>query len=143
MYAELRGKGSCAESCRPTLEGDHVSRRACRAGRIIYRRCEETGLTIDKPVLCGVKQWMYSDGSRSISFLYQAERFEGELRSSDEGNVFWVERDELPHMNLASGMAETLRVFLEPSLSELAYFQKSGFAGNGEWHYEDWDFYLQ
>ena len=110
---------------------------------VIREFYEETGLTIDKPVLCGVKQWMYPDGSRSISFLYQAGRFEGELRPSDEGDVFWVERDNLPHMDLASGMEETLRIFLEPSLSELAYFHKSGSAGSGEWHYEDWNFQLQ
>lgn len=126
-----------------TFPGGHVEPGESFTAAVIREFYEETGLTIDNPVLCGVKQWVYSDGSRSISFLYQAERFEGELRSSNEGNVFWVERVKLPHMELASGMEETLRVFFEPTLSELVYFQKSGFASDREWHYEDWDFQLQ
>ena len=56
---------------------------------------EETGLTITDPRLCGIKEWIEPDGSRYMVFLYRAEKFSGELKSSDEGKVFWLEKDEV------------------------------------------------
>ena len=50
---------------------------------------EETGLTIENPKLCGIKEFQKEqDGKRFIVFLYAASRFSGELRASDEGDVF-------------------------------------------------------
>ena len=56
----------------------------------------ETGLTIENPKLCGIKEFhKEQDGKRFIVFLYVASRFFGELRASDEGDVFWYPLSEL------------------------------------------------
>ena len=85
---------------------------------------EETGLTLDHPVLCGIKDWIEDDGSRYIVFLYKCGTFSGELKSSEEGEVFWADRTDLPGMNLSSGMEETFEVFFNDGISELSYFRE-------------------
>ena len=86
---------------------------------------EETGLMLAGPRLCGIKDWIEDDGSRYIVFLYKCDTFSGELKSSEEGEVFWTNRDGLSSMNLSSGMEETFRVFFEDNISELSYYRKN------------------
>ena len=52
---------------------------------------EETGLTILNPRLCGVKQFPIEDG-RYIVFLFRADKYEGELISSEEGDMHWIKK---------------------------------------------------
>jgi len=61
--------------------------------------------------------------------LYRADRFTGTLMSSGEGEVSWVELDELRSLPLADSMANMLRVFLEEDLSEQYYLRKP----DGQW----------
>ncbi len=72
---------------------------------------EETGLTIKHPQLVGMKHWYTKDDERYLVFLYRTSEFEGNLRSSDEGEVKWVSRQELPQLPLAYDMLNLLRVF--------------------------------
>ncbi len=103
--------------------GGHVEEGEPFVDAVIREVWEETGLTIEAPRLCGVKDW-YDENGRYVVLLYRADRFTGELRSSQEGRVFWAELDELPGMNLASSMPETIRVFLDDNLSELNFDRK-------------------
>ena len=106
--------------------GGHVEKGEPFTDAVIREVYEETGLTISSPQLCGVKDWIEDDGSRYMVLLYKAEKFSGEVRSSDEGVVYWVEQDELIHMKLASGMHDLIRVFCDESISEFFFFQDSG-----------------
>lgn len=101
--------------------GGHIEPGESITDSVVREVFEETGLTLHEPKLCGVKDWMQEDGSRYIVFLYKCSDYSGELKSSEEGEVFWAERDSLPGMNLSSGMKETIEVFFEDSLSELYY----------------------
>jgi len=56
--------------------------------------------------------------------------FTGTLASSEEGKVFWVEREDLPSYRLAVDMADMLRVFEEDELFEFYYYKE-----NGSWKY--------
>ena len=76
-------------------------------------------LTVENPVLCGVKQ--FQDGRRYVVLLYRASRFTGVLRSSDEGRVFWTPLAELPQARLADSFQDMLEVFLADSPRELYY----------------------
>ena len=53
---------------------------------------EETGLTIQNPQLVGIKNWPLDTGGRYIVICYKATEFSGTLRSSDEGEVSWVQK---------------------------------------------------
>lgn len=62
---------------------------------------EETGLRVFHPVLCGVKQFQTDSGTRYIVLLFKTDQFEGAVRGSEEGEVFWAERRELEQLPLA------------------------------------------
>ena len=54
-------------------------------------------------------------------FLYRADRFHGELKSSDEGEVFWIPREKLPEYPLVPDFLDMVRVFEEDGLNEFFY----------------------
>ena len=115
------------------LPGGHVEPGESLVRSVIREVCEETGLTIEDPRLCGVKQWTEEDGSyRYLVFLFRAERFTGELRSSDEGEVYWLPLSELQNRPLPSGFPEMLPLFLRDDLSETYHFLE-----DGEWRCEN------
>lgn len=98
--------------------GGHVEPGESFTESVIREVREETGLTIEAPRLCGLKQFPLDGGGRYIVFLYRADRFSGELVSSEEGRVFWMKRSELEKAELPVSFAQTLRVFEEYDLEE-------------------------
>ena len=112
-----------------TFPGGHVEAGESFADAVIREVWEETGLTIEQPVLCGIKQWDEEDGVRAVVLFYKSNRFSGELRSSEEGEVFWVRRADFETLPLAKDMAQTIRVFESDLYSECFYTQES----DGEW----------
>ncbi len=71
------------------------------------------------------------DGSRYMVLFYKTNKFEGALSSSEEGEVRWMELEEMKKSNLADGMDKMLEVFLEESISEYFFYKE-----NGEWKEE-------
>ena len=103
--------------------GGHVEQGEFVTPSVIREIREETGLTIENPKLCGIKEFQKEqDGKRFIVFLYVASRFSGELRASDEGDVFWYPLSELKRSKkLADGFSEMLPVFTSDEISEVFY----------------------
>lgn len=71
------------------------------------------------------------DGSRYMVLFYKTDKFEGTLSSSEEGEVHWIELDEMKKTNLADRMDKVLEVFLDESKSEYFFYKE-----NGEWKEE-------
>ena len=90
---------------------------------------EETGLNIRSPQLCGIKDWC-ENKRRYVVLFYKTTKFEGELRSSSEGEVWWEDNANLPDLKLSLDMNDMLRVFTEEDLSEFFYYQEGT-----EWKY--------
>ena len=109
--------------CGWNFPGGHVERGEFVTPSVIREMKEETGLTIDSPRLCGIKEFHKSkDGKRYIVFLYVANRFSGELKSSSEGEVFWHPLSELTHSDkLIDGFREMLPVFISDEINEVYY----------------------
>ena len=103
--------------------GGHVEQGEFVTPSVVREIREETGLTIENPKLCGIKEFQKEqDGKRFIVFLYAASRFSGELRVSDEGDVFWYPLSELKRSKeLADGFSEMLPVFTSDEISEVFY----------------------
>lgn len=103
--------------------GGHVEKGEYVTPSVIREIKEETGLTIEKPKLCGIKEFHKTkDGKRYIVFLYVANEFSGELKSSMEGEVFWYPLSELQQSEkLVDGFEEMLPVFTSDEISEVFY----------------------
>lgn len=110
-----------------TFPGGHVEAGEAFADSVIREVREETGLTVEKPRLCGIKHFLTADdGAHYIVLFYKANRFSGTLRASEEGRVFWIAKDDLHDYRLADGFADMFRIFEDDSLSEIYYYQDNG-----------------
>ena len=98
--------------------GGHIEEGESLVESVIREVYEETGLTIADPKLVAVKDWEPDEGGRYIVFCYKATEFTGQLRSSDEGEVSWVEKDQLEKLDLSYDMLPLLEVMEYPDLSE-------------------------
>ena len=99
--------------------GGHVEAHEPIVDAVIREMKEETGLTITSPRLCGVKEWINEDGSRYVVFLFTADQFTGELASSAEGRVFWMEKEDVLLANWIWHMDGLMRIMSDGEYTEL------------------------
>ena len=110
--------------CGAVFPGGHVEPGESILSSVIREMREETGLLLEHPVLCGIKDWMRGDGTRFLVALYRADRFSGTLKSSEEGRVFWIEREEFAKLDTIWGMHDVLRICDEATYSEMFYSEE-------------------
>ena len=106
--------------------GGHVEEGESLLESVVREMKEETGLTIENPKICGFKDWIQEDGTRCIVMLYKTHKFTGELKSSDEGRVFWIDRADIDRVNLIWNMKELLEIFDTDLYSEFFFKIKDG-----------------
>jgi 8-oxo-dGTP diphosphatase len=61
---------------------------------------EESGLTIQKPKLCGLLMFPHFMGNDWYVFVFTANDFPGELIDSPEGRLEWIPDEEILNLNL-------------------------------------------
>lgn len=109
-----------------TFPGGHVESGESFVDSVIREVYEETGLTIEDPVLCGVKQFQTDDDARYVVFFFKASQYHGQLHSSDEGKVYWIPREELSKQKLSIDMMDMVAVMESDQLSEFYYYKEDG-----------------
>ena len=105
--------------------GGHVEMGESFVDAVTREVFEETGLAVSNLTLCGIKNWAGEDGTRYFVTCYKTSTFSGEIKSSDEGEVFWTPLSGICNLNLCENMANMLNLFLDDSISEHYFYQQN------------------
>lgn len=103
-----------------TLPGGHVEPNESIVESVRREVKEETGLTVENPMLCGVKQFPI-EGGRYIVFLFRADRFSGEITSSEEGEMRWFKRNDIPSLRTTDDLLTLITLMEDEQKSEFQY----------------------
>lgn len=109
-----------------TFPGGHVEKNEDFNKSVIREVKEETGLTIRKPILCGIEEFKTKDEDRYLMLYYKTDKFSGKIRSSKEGEVFWINKNDLDKYKLSLDLKRIYKVMTSDELSEIIYYEKDG-----------------
>lgn len=93
-----------------TFPGGHVEENESIVDSVIREAYEETGLRISNPKLVNIIEWN-TNTHRELSFLYETDEFEGDLKSSFEGEVFFARLDEINKENYSNDFDKILKTY--------------------------------
>lgn len=121
--------------CGIAFPGGHVEKGESMVESTIREVKEETGLDVSNLKHCGIINWYNIDtGDSSIIFCYKTDTFEGELiKDTVEGDIFWVDFDELPKKKLAPNFGEQLPMFTQDEFCEAYIHFGEDYEGSFKW----------
>ena len=107
-----------------TFPGGHVEKDEDFNRSIIREVKEETGLNIKNPILCGIEEFKTKKEDRYLMLFYKTNKFSGKIKSSNEGEVFWIKRKDLDKYKLSLDLKRILKVMESDDISEIIYYKK-------------------
>lgn len=110
-----------------TFPGGHVEKGENFFESVVREVKEETGLTLLKPILCGIEEYkVLKNEDRQVMLYYKCNKFKGKIKSSKEGEVFWIKRKDLKKYKLSLDLERIIKIMESDELSELIYTYKNG-----------------
>lgn len=104
-----------------TFPGGHIEKGESFVKSVIREVYEETGLEIENPLLCGVKQFQLNEEVRYIVLFFKTNKFKGKIKSSSEGEVFWIKKKDLKNYKLSNDFDKMYEVFENENFTEFFY----------------------
>ena len=96
-----------------SFPGGHLEENETLEESVVREMKEETGLEIKNPKLCAIKEWDWGNGVRYFGLLYKTNNFKGELKSSNEGEVFWINKRDINKYELSQDFLELFKLIDE------------------------------
>lgn len=104
--------------------GGHVDEGESFIKSVIREVKEETGYDVFDIKFCGIKHFFIDNNVRYVIFLYKTNKFKGVLKSSEEGEVFWIKAKDLDNYSLAKDFKILYQVFIDDNICECTYGKK-------------------
>lgn len=101
-----------------SFPGGHLLHNESIVHSAIREVKEETGLDIKDLKLVGVNNNVSPNFNRYLVFLFKTKTFSGELKSSEEGKVFWFEKKNLRNYKLTPEFSDLIEIFYNDSINE-------------------------
>lgn len=96
-----------------SFPGGHLEENETLEESVAREMKEETGLDIKNPKLCAIKEWDWGNGVRYLGLLYKTNDFQGKLKSSSEGKVFWINKKDINKYELSQDFLELFKLIDE------------------------------
>ncbi len=91
--------------------GGHIEKDESIEESVIREIKEETNLTLNSVEFVTYHEWnMIEEGVRHLCLLFRSKDFQGELKSSSEGEVFFIKREDLKNYPLSTDFEEILNI---------------------------------
>ena len=107
-----------------TFPGGHVEKDENFIESVKREVKEETGLNIKNPILCGIEEFKSDGVDRNIMLYYKANEFSGKIKSSKEGEVFWINKNDMDKYKLSLDLKRIYKVMMDDSLNGIVYYKK-------------------
>lgn len=96
-----------------TFPGGHVEKNETIEKSVKREIREETGLVLNSVEFCGFLEWPFPEIDHYIAFIYRSKDFTGEIHSSKEGEVFFIDRKDVDKYPQSMDMDKILAIALK------------------------------